>query len=193
MPWDEDTRDELNDQQETASYNPKHGSSRKALPRPRKGASSGDEDAGAPEFPSIQSLKELNQAIHEDAGQPERFKLDQPSPLESCLKRARAAYSPTEQGVLEAAALLAHGIAQAQAFRDGNRRTAYWATHLFLDDAGFGHLMKQDDHMVARYLNQVVENQSRGRPGPTAETFLALFSRRAEKARSGKQEKEADS
>lgn len=181
---DRGERDDPGKRPPQQSYNPEHGSTDKALPRQRAGSSAGDEDARAPEFPSVQSLAALNKAIHEDAGQPEHYALDQPAPLESCLERARAACSPTEQGVLEAAAVLAHGIAQAQAFRDGNRRTAYWATHAFLEDAGLGRAMAQDDHMVARYLNQVVENQARGNPGPTPETFLALFKRRVSRGRS---------
>ena len=138
----------------------------------------GTEDARPPGFPSIEELEELNRRIHDDAGSPELFKLDQPSPLRSCLARARAAYTKTPDGVIETAALLAHGIAQAQAFVDGNRRTAFSATQFFLHANGYGHLTSrtEPDNMLARYLNQVVESPPARRPGP--EKFVDLFSRR---------------
>lgn len=140
----------------------------------------GAEDARPPGFPSVEDLCELNRLIHEDAGQPERFKLDQPAPLESCLDRARAGYSASPEGVIRAAALLAHGIAQAQAFRDGNRRTAYFATQAFLNANGLGYLSPEtkSDHHVARKLNQVVENQARMKTPPSAESFEMLLQRR---------------
>jgi prophage maintenance system killer protein len=144
--------------------------------QPRAGA----EDARPPGLPSIEDLCELNRLIHEDAGQPERFKLDQPAPLESCLDRARARYSASAEGVIRAAALLAHGIAQAQAFRDGNRRTAYFATQAFLNANGLGYLSPgtKSDHHLARKLNQVVENQARMKTPPSAESFEVLLLRR---------------
>ncbi|MGN6556795.1 MAG: hypothetical protein ACTHLH_02140 [Solirubrobacterales bacterium] len=75
--------------------------------------------------------------------------------------------------------MLAHGIAQAQAFVDGNRRTAYFATLSFLDANGYGHLSPKagDDHSLARYLNQVVEDQA------DPEKFAKLFSRRLARTR----------
>lgn len=44
-------------------------------------------EAGPPGFPSLADLKAVNRAIHDDAGQSERYALDQPSPLRSGLKR----------------------------------------------------------------------------------------------------------
>lgn len=80
--------------------------------------------------------------------------------------------------MIQTASLLAHGIARAQAFVDGNRRTAYFATLSFLQANGYGHLSPKagDDHTLARYLNQVVEDQAANPPGP--EKFARLFSRR---------------
>jgi len=85
--------------------------------------------------------------------------------------------------VIQTAALLAHGIAQAQAFVDGNRRTAYFATLAFLKANGYGYLSPKagDDHTLARYLNQVVEDQASNTPGP--EKFARLFSRRQARQR----------
>jgi prophage maintenance system killer protein len=159
-------------------YSSSHGNPGRILQQDQGQSSAGSEDAWPPGFPSIEELKELNRKIHDDAGSPERFKLDQPSPLETSLERARAAYADTPEGVIQTAALLAHGIAQAQAFVDGNRRTAYFATLSFLEAKGYGHLSPKagNDHTLARYLNQVVEDQAGTPPGP--EKFARLFSRR---------------
>lgn len=159
-------------------YSSSHGNASRILQQEQGQSSAGPENARPPGLPSVEELKELNQRIHEDAGFPEFFKLDQPSPLESCLVRACAAYADTPEGVIQTAALLAHGIAQAQAFRDGNRRTAYFVTQAFLQTNGYGYLSPKttDDHSLARYLNQVVEGQASSSPGP--EKFAALFSRR---------------
>jgi prophage maintenance system killer protein len=164
-------------------YNSSHGNPGGILQQQQGQSSAGPEDAGPPGFPSIEELEELNRKIHDDAGTPERFKLDQPSPLESSLARARAAYDGTSEGVIQTAACLAHGIAQAQAFVDGNRRTAYFATLSFLRANDFGHLSPTDgdDHSLARYLNQVVEDQGDKPPGP--EKFASLFSRRLARKR----------
>lgn len=105
-------------------YRSGHGDSSRVLHSREGRPAAGAEDARPPGFPSVEELCDLNRAIDEDAGQPERYKLDQPAPLESCLDRARAGYAASPEGVVKVAAALAHGIAQAQAFRDGNRRTA---------------------------------------------------------------------
>lgn len=159
-------------------YSCSHGNPSGILQQEQGQSSAGPEDARPPGFPSIEELEALNRKIHDDAGSPERFKLDQPSPLESCLERARAAYVDTPDGVIKTASLLAYGIARAQAFVDGNRRTAYFATLSFLQANGYGHLSPKagDDHSLARYLNQVVEDQAGDPPGP--EKFAGLFSRR---------------
>jgi len=175
------------DRGSSGRYNDPYGPrDRRKLPQQPQGPPSGDEDAGPPGFPDIAGLAALNKAIHEAAKQPERFKLDHRAPLFSVLEQARDAYEPTDSGAIQTAAILAHGIAQAQAFRDGNRRTAYWTAHFFLKENGLGHLMPSSDHMVARYLNQVVENPQRGKPTPTPDDFVKLFSRRLERRKSPK-------
>lgn len=52
--------------------------------------------------------------------------------LESAIMRPRMAGHYEDAGLLRQAALLAIGISQAQAFVDGNKRTAYAATETFL-------------------------------------------------------------
>jgi death-on-curing family protein len=164
-------------------YNASHGNPGGIFQQEQGQSPAGPEDARPPGFPSIEELKELNRKIHDDAGSPERFKLDQPSPLESSLARAEAAYADTPDGIIQTAALLAYGIAQAQAFVDGNRRTAYFATLAFLEANGYGHLSPKagDDHSLARYLNQVVEDEAGDQQGP--EKFQKLFSRRLARKR----------
>lgn len=161
-------------------YASPHGDAGRVLHESQGQSSSSAEDARPSGIPSLEELKELNRRIHNDAGTPERYKLDQPSPLRSCLDQARIAYSPSPDGVIWTAAVLAHGIAQAQSFRDGNRRTAYFATQSFLSGNGYGYLSSEgtSDHTLARYLNQVVEHQAKGEPTLGPEQFAALFSRR---------------
>lgn len=95
-------------------------------------------EAGPPGLPLLDDLKAVNRAIHDDAGQPERYALDQLSPLKSVIDRAAQAYESSPEGIVRTAALLAHGIAEAQSFRDGNRLTAYIATKAFLDQNDLG-------------------------------------------------------
>jgi prophage maintenance system killer protein len=140
----------------------------------------GSEDAGPHEFPSLEAICDLNHTIHEADGYPERYALLERSTLTGTLGRARLAYRPSTRGVIAVAAALAHDIAEIQAFRDGNRRTAYFAAKAFLTANGCGDLSVSDgdDHMLARYLNQVVLNQARGRPTPSTKQFVELFERR---------------
>lgn len=170
--------EEKGSDQARKDYNAEHGSARKAHREALGGTAPGDGAAGPPGFPSIESLKAANQWIHDKAGQPGLFKLDQPSPLESALERARASFEPTDEGRARTAALLAYGIARAQAFRDGNRRTAYFAAHYFLTVNGLERLIRSNERMLTRHLNALVENQSRGKPAPGPETFIDLFTRR---------------
>lgn len=136
-------------------------------------------------IPSIEDLISLNQAIHDDASQPERHSLVERSALQSVIDRATDDYGPSDDDKIRTAAVLAHGIAATQAFRDGNRRTAYWSVRRFLAANDLGHLSGDNDHMLARRLNQVVERQSTMRSGvPDSQSFQTLFTRRlAERTR----------
>lgn len=167
------------DKREVSGYAVEHESCR-VLPAVQGKREAGTGEARPPGFPTLDDLRSVNRAIHVDAGQPERYALDQPSPLESSLERARQAYEQSPAGAIRTAARLAHGIAQAQSFRDGNRRTAYIATKAFLDENGLGFLgpTGRPDHMLVRYLNQVVDNPQKGRPAPSHDTFERLFLRR---------------
>jgi prophage maintenance system killer protein len=182
---------ESRDESPRDQYPSGHGDVGRVLPSGQEPSSASAADTGASGIPSVAELKDLNRLIHDDAGQRERYKLDQPSPLESCLARAAAAYAPAPEKVVRVAAILAHGIASAQAFRDGNRRTAYFATQVFLARNGLAHISTdaKDDDTLARYLNQVVENQSRMKQAPGPERFEQLFLRRLR----GRKPRSADS
>jgi len=176
---DDASHQESPDPPRTAGYSSSHDSGG-ILPKELRQSSAGAEDARPPGFPSIE---ELNREIDDKAGSPELCRLDRPSPLESCLARARAAYKDTPEGVIECAALLAHGIAAAQTFVDGNRRTAYFATLAFLDENGYADLSprESDDHAVARHLSRVVDAPFDRRPKP--EDLVRLFTRRLKRRR----------
>lgn len=57
--------------------------------------------------------------------------------LESAIMRPRMAAHYESADIVRQAALLAIGISQAQAFVDGNKRTGYGATEVFLDLNGY--------------------------------------------------------
>jgi prophage maintenance system killer protein len=52
----------------------------------------------------------------------------------------------------QAAAALAHGVGQAQAFEDGNKRTAFHLAHAWLDANGYGYAVPPDDVELADHL-----------------------------------------
>jgi death-on-curing protein len=75
--------------------------------------------------------------------------------LESAMTRPRMAEYYEEADIVRQAALLASGISQAQAFTDGNKRTALVATTLFLVSNGFEYVC--DYLEFARQLERVAE------------------------------------
>jgi hypothetical protein len=126
----------------------------------------------------LQELKDLNRRIHEDDGKPELYALDQPAPLLGVVAAVEAVDTTTPEGVIKAAATLAHGVAQAQSFRDGNRRTAFFATQALLERGGLPRISAGNDEKLVRLLNQVVKRQSSFmglRQPPPASTFERLF------------------
>lgn len=101
-------------------------------------------------FPSLEDAIAANQAALAAAGQGNHALL-RPEVLEGALGRAQNQYYYTGS-LANAAAALAHGVGQAQAFEDGNKRTAYWLTHQFLHENGLGHLAPDDDEELADHL-----------------------------------------
>lgn len=75
--------------------------------------------------------------------------------LESAIMRPRMAHYYEDADIIRQASLLAVGISQAQAFVDGNKRTAYIATEVFLDLNGLE--LVGDPVETARQLELVAE------------------------------------
>ena len=124
-------------------YDERHGDAGRVL-RPDEARDAAVAKAAGPSslVPSIEELADLNRRIHEDDGIPGAFALDQRAPLLSCLTEVRAVDTGSPEGVIRAAAILAHGIAQVQSFRDGNRRTALVATRAFLERHDLGYIRR---------------------------------------------------
>ena len=77
--------------------------------------------------------------------------------LDSAIMRARMAHYYESADVVRLAALLAIGISQAQAFIDGNKRTAFIATEVFLDLNG--HEVIVDPLDLAKQLEAVASRE----------------------------------
>jgi hypothetical protein len=177
---DEDGMADERGQDAEEGYDGTHGDTGGILRSDKEREAALSPSAGTPDDALLAELCELNRRIHEDAGVPGAFALDQRAPLLGCVSAVQAVDSSSPAGAIKAAALLAHGIAQAQAFRDGNRRTAFFATQAFLERHGLAHISVGEDDMLVRRLNQVVNRQGRfgllRPPGP--DVFEELFLRR---------------
>jgi prophage maintenance system killer protein len=139
----------------------------------------------SPAFHDPREVVDANAFVHELAETPLGHCLEQPGLLEHALERAEVAYwaAPSEpNGVALAAAHLAHGIAAAQAFRDGNRRTAYVVSRTFLANNGFGHLsdLGHEDQQLSRYLKATVDSHGARYPLAAYERLFTgrLYNRR---------------
>ena len=90
--------------------------------------------------------------------------------LESAVMRPRMAAQYAEADVVGQAALLAVGISQAQAFIDGNKRTAYAALETFLYLNGVR--LTIDPLQIARELERVAESEDRRAAVEAFESWL---------------------
>lgn len=75
--------------------------------------------------------------------------------LESAVMRPQMAEYYEGADIIRQAALLAVGISQAQAFLDGNKRTAVYAAVTFME--ANGHSLRFDDLEMARQIEAVAE------------------------------------
>lgn len=123
----------------------------------QKVAQSDEQAAVEPVFPSLSEAQEIHDQSLADHGQPQAHLIN-PSGLDGSLGRAANHwyYGEGSQGerMAESAGALAHGIGAAQAFEDGNKRTAYHTTRYFLHNNGYGHLspVDVDDEELADHL-----------------------------------------
>jgi death-on-curing protein len=117
----------------------------------------GNEATGLePVFPTVEDATAVNQQSLTDFGQTNHALL-RPEVLAGALARPQQHWAYGEEQdpqerLVTAAAKLAHGVGQAQAFEDGNKRTAYHLTHGFLDFNGLGHLIPDDDDELAQHI-----------------------------------------
>ena len=91
--------------------------------------------------------------------------------LESAIQRARMAEHYEEADVVRQAAVLASGISQAQAFMDGNKRTAFLAADVFLERNG---LVLVGDPLDFVQLLEAIAMPGRDRSAAEAELELWL-------------------
>jgi death-on-curing protein len=92
--------------------------------------------------------------------------------LESAIMRPRMAAQYEDADLVRQVALLAVGISQAQAFVDGNKRTAYAALETFLYVNGVR--LTVDPVRIARELERVAEAEDRRRAAEEFEAWLRL-------------------
>ncbi len=90
--------------------------------------------------------------------------------LESAVTRPRMAAYYEAADLIRQAALLSVGISQAQAFLDGNKRTAFAAIKIFLESNGQPLTVPPLD--VARALERVAEAADRGAATEAFEQWL---------------------
>jgi death-on-curing protein len=90
--------------------------------------------------------------------------------LASAIMRPQMAAHYEAADLVRQAALLAVGISQAQAFLDGNKRTAFATLKLFLDLNGWD--LAADPLDVARELERVAEGEDRRAAEAAFEAWL---------------------
>jgi death on curing protein len=90
--------------------------------------------------------------------------------LASAIMRPQMAAHYEDADIVRQAALLAVGISQAQAFIDGNKRTAFATLKLFLNLNG--HDLADDPLDVAKALERVAEAEDRRSAADAFESWL---------------------
>jgi prophage maintenance system killer protein len=106
--------------------------------------------------PTLADVRAANLEILTTYGYPERYALLDRGFIEHTLEQARLKHTPEGNALtaIDAAAELAHGIARAQGFRDGNHRTAHAITQTFLHNNGLGALspLGEDDVDLTEHI-----------------------------------------
>jgi death-on-curing protein len=105
---------------------------------------------------SLAEVEALHIAVMERMGaHPSPFRAGGEGLLESAVMRPQVAAYYEGADLIRQAALLAVGISQAQAYLDGNKRTAFAAVDVFLRVNGLGSPADSEDY--ARQLELVAE------------------------------------
>jgi death-on-curing protein len=105
----------------------------------------------------IEVVIELNRTLVDMTG--ERHFLRDRGLLESALARPQNAFAYGEEDVVVLAVRLMAGIAQAHAFEQGNKRTAFASLRLFLHPNGFD-LAIEDSETWADAVISLIEHRS---------------------------------
>jgi death-on-curing protein len=105
----------------------------------------------------IEVVIELNRALVEMTG--ERHFLRDRGLLESALARPQNAFAYGEDDIVVLAVRLMAGIAQAHAFEQGNKRTAFASLRLFLHPNGYD-LAIEDTEAWADRVISLIEHRS---------------------------------
>jgi prophage maintenance system killer protein len=133
--------------------------------------------------PNLEDVCDANRAILEAYRHPEHYKLRDRGFLaqalaDACGEHFEAGDSP---GAIRAAAKLAHLIARAHAFRDGNHRTALVVAQTYLanNDLGALSVLGSDDIELAEHIAGTGIKSQPARYGPedTAQLLRARFER----------------
>jgi death-on-curing protein len=109
---------------------------------------------GEPRYLSVADVVALHEAVMRRTGYVPAPLRDE-GLLDSAVQRPRMAAYYGDADLIQQAAVLAVGIAQSQAFLDGNKRTAYAALDVFLRLNGTG--FSGDPIALAKQLEAVAE------------------------------------
>ena len=121
-----------------------------------------------PQWLPVEVVIELNRALVAVTG--ERHLLRDLGLLDSALARPQNAFAYGEEDIVVLGVRLMAGIAQAHAFEQGNKRTAFSALRLFLRPNGF-ELAIEDSEAWADEVIGLIEHRS------TEEDFVRALQR----------------
>ena len=94
---------------------------------------------------TLEELKEIHRKIIEETGG--TYGILSPSNLENCIEAPKTGISGLNhyKSVIEKAAILLYNVVKLHPFLDGNKRTAFVATAVFLDLNGYDIDVKLED------------------------------------------------
>lgn len=109
-----------------------------------------------PRWLSVETVIGINRSLVEETG--EHYFLRDQGLLEGALARPQNAFAYGEDDIVALAVRLMAGIAQCHAFEQGNKRTAFTATRLFLRTNGYD-LGFEDSEEWADRMVELIEHR----------------------------------